>query len=571
MINIIFLIYCARSGSTLLSRLLDEYSDIGVTIETRFMKDLLDLKQGFEKQETAEVLFRRLEKSDKFSNLNIGSDDFIDRFDGKHTVSSIAESILDAYFSREKPQSRAWIVKDSANVYYMNQILKEMPDSRFIHIIRDGRAVLNSMLNTVDPYTRKSMSIDTINTARYWKKYITCADTFKEEHPEAILEMQYENLITNTEAEINKIRKFIGLKCGETEVIKNTSVNYFDKIPEPEKEIHHLVMSKPEISRLDAWEDKLPIPDKRLFEYITGTVLTKKGYRINSKTSLYDILTDPSLRGLYLSCNIRRVMCRLKMEKLDSLIWYIKRPGLYTHLLHRLKDKLLLPAEDDTSSRALHWCESLDLNTDAAVQKITGKQMGPPIEEKFSEIFKTAESRAKACPVKMGGPGDLNLLYYIAKHISASRVIETGVAYGWSSLALLLAIKDQKNAKLISTDIPYVRMNNDAYVGCVIADDLKPYWKVIRLADRQALPQALAEQKQIDLCHYDSDKSYRGRMWAYPRLWSALRSGGIFISDDIGDNIAFHDFAVSLNISPVVVRMKDAGGTMKYVGVLLKK
>ena len=38
---------------------------------------------------------------------------------------------------------------------------------------------------------------------------------------------------------------------------------------------------------------------------------------------------------------------------------------------------------------------------------------------------------------------------------------------------------------------------------------------------------------EIDLCHYDSHKDYDARMWAYPRLWAALRSGGIFISDDI--------------------------------------
>jgi hypothetical protein len=67
------------------------------------------------------------------------------------------------------------------------------------------------------------------------------------------------------------------------------------------------------------------------------------------------------------------------------------------------------------------------------------------------------------------------------------------------------------------------------------------------------------------LCHYDSDKSYAGRKWTYPQLWAALRPGGIFISDDIGDNMGFRDFAQSINIDPIVVQSNE-----RFVGILLK-
>ena len=51
------------------------------------------------------------------------------------------------------------------------------------------------------------------------------------------------------------------------------------------------------------------------------------------------------------------------------------------------------------------------------------------------------------------------------------RVIETGVAYGWSSLALLLSLKN-RNGLLVSTDLPYAGLDNDPYVGCVVPDEL---------------------------------------------------------------------------------------------------
>ena len=74
-----------------------------------------------------------------------------------------------------------------------------------------------------------------------------------------------------------------------------------------------------------------------------------------------------------------------------------------------------------------------------------------------------------------------------------------------------------------------------------------------------------------DLCHYDSDKSYVGRMWAYGLLWEALEPGGFFVSDDIGDNDAFRVFAGSVAAEPIVVEPGSYDTGAKYVGVLRKK
>jgi predicted O-methyltransferase YrrM len=141
------------------------------------------------------------------------------------------------------------------------------------------------------------------------------------------------------------------------------------------------------------------------------------------------------------------------------------------------------------------------------------------------------------------------ICYTSTEYCQARRVIETGVAYGWSSLALLLSLKN-RNGQLVSTDLPYAGLDNDPYVGCVVPDELRENWKLLRGPDRQRVPEAIKLAGTLHLCHYDSDKSYSGRMWTYPRLWEALCSGGLFISDDIGDNIGFADFARSVAIGP---------------------
>jgi len=254
--------------------------------------------------------------------------------------------------------------------------------------------------------------------------------------------------------------------------------------------------------------------------------------------------------------------------RLRNLAWFIKRPALYPYLLYILSRKFVgkKVTREDTRVEMESWCAGRAIDTRTALKKLIGITNYTPISELFTDHFKNAENIVKNCPVKMGGAGELDLLYWSAEHLKATKVIETGVAYGWSSLAILLSLKNRESSKLISSDMPYPELNNDSYVGCVVPQELRSQWKLIRSADRQALPKAVKLFQQIDLCHYDSDKSYDGRMWAYPLLWSTLRPGGFFISDDIVDNVAFRDFSNAVGAHPMVIR--KGGG---YIGVLVKE
>ncbi|WP_017305626.1 class I SAM-dependent methyltransferase [Spirulina subsalsa] len=254
-------------------------------------------------------------------------------------------------------------------------------------------------------------------------------------------------------------------------------------------------------------------------------------------------------------------------SKLQTLLWFLERPQLYRELMGRIV-KQVFPRSfkpQDRQQEMLLWCGERYLDTSRVLQQLTGLESVTPLADLFPDTWQNATQRQESCPVNMGGAGNLELLYGCAEYLQALRVIETGVAYGWSSFALLLSLHNRPGGQLISTDMPYPKRNNDPYVGCVVPESLRSNWHLIRCADRQGLPQALKLVEQIDLCHYDSDKSYEGRMWAYPLLWEALRPGGFFISDDIGDNVAFRDFAAQVQGDPIVV-----GQDGKYMGILVK-
>lgn len=257
-------------------------------------------------------------------------------------------------------------------------------------------------------------------------------------------------------------------------------------------------------------------------------------------------------------------------SKIRSTLWFLKRPALYPQLLHLAWDRLTQSPEADASDAAAQWCEGRAIGWEKAIEAVAGKAAREKVEILHAAEFAKAIDIEKSCPEWMGGPGDLNLLFHAVTSIKAKKVVETGVAYGWSSLAILLGMEGRDDARLVSSDMPYVQGKNDPYVGCVVFEPRwRKKWQLVKKADRQVLPDALKDLGQIDLCHYDSDKSYRGRMWAYPLLWRSLRSGGLFISDDINDNFAFRDFAAQLKIEPVVVLVENERHR-KFVGLIRK-
>ncbi|HWA31422.1 MAG TPA: class I SAM-dependent methyltransferase [Rhizomicrobium sp.] len=157
----------------------------------------------------------------------------------------------------------------------------------------------------------------------------------------------------------------------------------------------------------------------------------------------------------------------------------------------------------------------------------------------------------------LAGSSDLRLAYSAAIGTGAQDILETGVALGWSSLAFLKAI-ERTGGRLVSVDRPYPFLIGQSWVGAAVPSDMRAHWTLLRHSDRRGIPQALHLSDGYDLIHYDSDKTQEGRNWAYPRLWRALRPGGLLISDDVGDNESWMAFCRANGVPPVVVRRRRA-------------
>lgn len=253
------------------------------------------------------------------------------------------------------------------------------------------------------------------------------------------------------------------------------------------------------------------------------------------------------------------------VDKLRTLVWFVKRPRFFPQIIQLLKRKKNRKLEDSVEASTA-WSREKVISPREALKLLHSLDGFQELSEHFPDIVGQAELAQSKCPVKMGGQGAISFLYQLCRANKVKVAVESGVAYGWSSLAILLAIKDTEGAILISNDMPYIKMNNDDYVGCVVPDSLRSKWKLQCLPDVIGLPKAFKKiNRPLDLFHYDSDKSYTGRMWASPIIWRQLKKGGLFVSDDINDNLAFKHFAESVNRDPVIIEHRG-----KYVGIIRK-
>jgi len=256
-------------------------------------------------------------------------------------------------------------------------------------------------------------------------------------------------------------------------------------------------------------------------------------------------------------------------SKIKVILYFVLRPKYWKHFIFsKIKNKIFSKNDKDFNKQlAIKWAEQNKNDYIKILLQLNNNyKFFPDLDKKVIEFGKKQSSKS---PIQMGGPGDIKLLYGITKITKANRVIETGVAYGWSSLAILKAISENnENGRLISVDMPYPGKYNDKFVGIVVPENLRVNWKLIRKPDRPGIKEAIKLfGGEIDLCHYDSDKSWWGRDYAYPILWEALKKGGIFISDDIQDNLYFANFVKLKKCKFFVIKKKNGIG---FVGLAIK-
>ncbi len=170
------------------------------------------------------------------------------------------------------------------------------------------------------------------------------------------------------------------------------------------------------------------------------------------------------------------------------------------------------------------------------------KKLWLEIQEDVNRVSNSAKKTLENIPYDLGGGGAYPLLYFIVRFSKPRVVVETGVAAGFSTYAILDALNKNQKGHLHSSDFPYFRLPNPTqFIGIVVPDYLKKRWSLYTKGDHFNLKMISKCVNDIKIFHYDSDKSYKGRSSAFSVLRNHLSSKTWVIIDDIQDNSFFYD------------------------------
>ena len=254
-----------RSGTTMLGALLGGAQGAVTTPESLFKNRLLT--SGCP---DAQAALKRLEKSWRFrlwkTPLNT---DEINGLDPRTTAADLLLWLVDRYATKEnKPEWSCWIDHSPCNIRQVPTLLTHFPDAKFIHIVRDGRAIMASFFNlTWGPAHPKS-------AAESWLRKLTPGLAAECAYPDRVLRVRYEDLIEEPKKTLQSICAFANLPYRE-EMLTGSGF----AVPEYTRHQHTLVGGGVDKSAAGRWKKQLTERDIELFESIACDMLEYLGYQ----------------------------------------------------------------------------------------------------------------------------------------------------------------------------------------------------------------------------------------------------------------------------------------------------
>jgi hypothetical protein len=197
-----------------------------------------------------------------------------------YLVSAYGESKLDK-------RGTVWVDHTPDNFDHALALTRHFPDCKFIHMVRDGRAVAASVLPLPwGPCTAE-------DAAGWWVRRIAVGLAAEQHFGERgqILRVYYHDLVQRPVETINRILDFLELP--REEVLLSDRASFL--LPEFTKPQHTLVHQAPDVGRVDAWRKVLTHRQIEFFELTAGVLLTYLGFELESR---YPIRPQTNLEAL---------------------------------------------------------------------------------------------------------------------------------------------------------------------------------------------------------------------------------------------------------------------------------
>jgi hypothetical protein len=283
----LFIIGSPRSGTSLLRLMLTCHKNIIIPPESHFFLWLEDKYGNWRQENGFDDFLEDLFNSTKFETWGINRSE-LKNYLKKQSISSYSDIIKSIYvfygLINNKSDIQYWGDKNKLWKEKLELIPEYFPNTKFVHIIRDGRDVACSFIElkhkqlTTKYAPKLPHEIEEI--AERWNVNINAIDSFLNGvNREEVLELRYEDLVNDTESELSKIMKFLNLPFDPAMLNYhkiNKVVGYEPKIFMSWK---NKLNQKPDSKNIGKYSEILTKDQIEIFEKKTLNILTRYGYK----------------------------------------------------------------------------------------------------------------------------------------------------------------------------------------------------------------------------------------------------------------------------------------------------
>lgn len=261
-----------RSGTWLLQSILDTHPDICVAPEALFIIHLYQkychIKVWTEEQKAAFIddLFSEKKLIDWWQLTIESVGTLLKQYPPETHFSELCKAVYYDYARcNDKANTRLLGDKNPEYSIYIRRLARLYPDAKFIHLVRDPRANILS-------YQNVDFDMNDVAALAYrWKKYNEDVLDIQQELSDKILVIHYENLLTDTQATLEKMCAFLDVKfLPELLEFYKDAKNIFPW--------NHKITEAIDPKKAYAWKGKISKADEACIFKIAGKVAARFDY-----------------------------------------------------------------------------------------------------------------------------------------------------------------------------------------------------------------------------------------------------------------------------------------------------
>ncbi len=270
--------------------MLDAHRELAVPPETHFVPDVIKAVRA----EVGELaILEAFTGNRTWNDFGISDEEMRERLAGvdSRDAAAVVRSFFTLYAERQgKPR---WGDKTPAYMLSVQRIGKTLPESRFIHLIRDGRDVALSQsaraLNEQPPPAEQA--------ARWVKRIRKSREQAAALKGPRYVEARYEDLVRDPEMTLRRVCEFIELPWDEG------MLSYHERAAERLAEMagelrqegshatqeagyridnHAPTTKPPDPSKLDKWRTQMSPEDLAAYESVAGDMLAELKYELGA-------------------------------------------------------------------------------------------------------------------------------------------------------------------------------------------------------------------------------------------------------------------------------------------------